>query len=1088
MPGHRTRTGTLVRGVLALLGILAVLVAIPIALWTLGGNPLPTSLPPADQLWHMATTDTDGTLFLGTLKLLGWAGWLSLAVPLLIDVAASLLHLPKPHLPGLSWQQGRAAAMTGAVAAMVTVGAAGAATAAPATTAGPPAAAVATHTPAPTPTSGRPAPREVIVERGDTLYGIAQDELGNGDRYPELWEASKATTQPDGRHLHSPSRIYPGDRIVIPTITHPPAAPAPTPASPSGAGAATSTTPTHAAPPQAPATHTAPTPTKAPTTAATAAPLTHAATADTISRHPTGAFAPPTHAPTASTATPQPAASTADDDTRRVVFTTTGLSALAAAGLIAALRRRRDGYGRHRRPGKRTPTPTGPAALAEAQLRVAADPLSADHLDRALRTLAMHAREVGAPMPGLRAARISADALELYLTDADTALPTPFSSAPEDPGTWTLDRRHLDVLLSAADAATIPAPYPALVSLGVDEGEAHLLLNLEELGSLGITGDPTDCHEVLTALAIELITSTWTDDSRITLVGILPELAHALGSDRASYVDTVADILTALTYTSDITRQALTDRELHGPTQARVTGDVEDVWSPHVLLIGTQLATHEREQLEQILATVPRVAVATITTGMTPLGDWCVRVTRDGDDLTGVIDPADIGITLQHLPIDAYRAHLDLFDQADAEPVPGPAWTETLTDTLPVEDLPTHSELYPLEGDPEDDDLTAKAAAQSAYLPTSIPAWPSTGVLDSVVSLEDDDRAETHTRTKPTKATDPPAREQQDASQAGDLSQIITELTTALRRLEPDDAPTHDDHDLTASPAGTDDDTAPATDISVDEPASTLPASIDPTPQITVPALPDDAPIVRLLGPVAILNAPGTKPRSPARIAELVAYLALHPGRSVEAFNAAIFPGERADGGKLGEKRNGYMRQARTYLGENPDGHPYVGLVPAIGYALDPTTCVDWWLVRDMIGTDISTTASVMLEAALRLVDGQPLSGVDPSRYLWAMADQAEMINTIADIAHELATRALNAGDSRTADWAASKGLAVEPVSEALWRDKITAAYQSGNPTRLTTAIDQMHQHLDDVTGDLDDDTRDLIATVLAKQPTHVHA
>ncbi len=239
MPGHRTRTGTVARGVLALLGILAVLVVIPTALWTLGGNPLPTSIPPVDQLWQMATTDTDGTLFLGTLKLLGWAGWLSLAVPLLIDVVASLLRLPKPHLPGLTWQQGRAAALTGAVAAMVTVGAAGAATAAPATptsTPATPVAAAATHTLAPTPTSGPHAPRQVIVERGDTLYGIAQDELGDGDRYPELFEATKSTTQPDGRHLHSPSRIYPGDRIVIPTITHAPAAPPPPPPPPPRGG------------------------------------------------------------------------------------------------------------------------------------------------------------------------------------------------------------------------------------------------------------------------------------------------------------------------------------------------------------------------------------------------------------------------------------------------------------------------------------------------------------------------------------------------------------------------------------------------------------------------------------------------------------------------------------------------------------------------------------------------------------------------------------------------------------------------------------------------------------------------------------
>jgi len=47
----------------------------------------------------------------------------------------------------------------------------------------------------------------IIVEKGDTLWGITKLLCGNGDRWPEL-----ATYN----NIKDPCKIYPGDHLLIP--------------------------------------------------------------------------------------------------------------------------------------------------------------------------------------------------------------------------------------------------------------------------------------------------------------------------------------------------------------------------------------------------------------------------------------------------------------------------------------------------------------------------------------------------------------------------------------------------------------------------------------------------------------------------------------------------------------------------------------------------------------------------------------------------------------------------------------------------------------------------------------------------------
>ncbi|MEE4360269.1 MAG: peptidoglycan-binding protein LysM [Pseudomonadales bacterium] len=51
--------------------------------------------------------------------------------------------------------------------------------------------------------------RLYVIEKGDTLYGIAKKFYGNGMKYPQLFEANREVIQ-------DPDKIYPGQSIRIP--------------------------------------------------------------------------------------------------------------------------------------------------------------------------------------------------------------------------------------------------------------------------------------------------------------------------------------------------------------------------------------------------------------------------------------------------------------------------------------------------------------------------------------------------------------------------------------------------------------------------------------------------------------------------------------------------------------------------------------------------------------------------------------------------------------------------------------------------------------------------------------------------------
>jgi hypothetical protein len=96
------------------------------------------------------------------------------------------------------------------------------------------------------------------------------------------------------------------------------------------------------------------------------------------------------------------------------------------------------------------------------------------------------------------------------------------------------------------------------------------------------------------------------------------------------------------------------------------------------------------------------------------------------------------------------------------------------------------------------------------------------------------------------------------------------------------------------------------------------------------------------------------------------------------------------------------------------------------------------------------------------------------------------MTSAIVDASNELARRRLREGRWRAAEAAIVIGLSVEPGMERLWRARILAAHSSGNTAGVQEAVDRMLAIADELGGDLEDETEQLLSQLHDKtKQTH---
>lgn len=1070
---------TRLTGLTATLAIVAIVIALPIALLAVGGNPLPEAWPSFEQARAALSSPDDGTLALAALKILGWAAWAFLTGAIALEVLARVRGVNVPRLRGLHAPQ---AAAHGLVGAAILLFAAAPLTGTPAHAAELTAPTVATataysgtvdvdqRTPAPeptrvtsrAPTQATPAParpatikhvvergetlwslaeqhlgegsryrelaelnrdvlgpdpgflsvgevlqipvtpqtgvdhaesHRVTVQRGDTLSEIAEEELGDAAKYPEIFEASKDTVQPGGRHLSDPDLILPGWELSIPT--HHAGAPHETdvPAVPKQAADAQ---------PPAPA---------GPSSVPPATPATPLASPAVEQPGPTPAAA------------SDEAQSTADADHQAAPWMLAGLTgggAMLAGAMLLALRSRRRAQFRARRPGRTIAAPEPLLAPVEKTLTAAGGPASIDVevMDEALRRLATSA----APMPELAAVELSEHALTLHLsTPATLGLPW---VASVDQLHWTLpagtDLREVGDL-----APDQPAPYPLLVTIGAGDDGHVWLLNIEDL-NLSITGDTTFGRDFARYLAAEIACNPWSHGVRVDLLGVAHEVApmntdriHVrtdVDSDPAAEV--LADAITMIDRSVDAGADVTTAR-------ARQVG--ADTWPARLLLVDAanepgstgegQAASHSLPALEQLLETVYQHAGQTGTS---------VVVRGDLEGTPGlVLHVTDNGrVSLPHAGLDLVAVGLTS-DEAQ-----GCAALLAQSETL--DDAPMPVDQSALEG---------------------WRAWS-----DEAGAL----------REEHTIARHDPSLEVEDQ---------------AVSLLE------HDDEDYLRNGATTQDDLQ-ALAPKVPERVRTAVADADPTLDDDLAMWWDeDCPLPRLtlLGPVGARTrgTPVTK-RKPY-FTEVLAYLATRahgatPEELADAFT--ITPAKARD----------YVRIVRDWLGTNPrtgeDHLPDARKAPAavargvgVYQVLDLLVDADLFRRLRVRGESRGPEGVEDLRKALRLVQGRPFDRLRDGG--WSFLSEGDrldqhMICAIVDVAHLVTTYSLQAGDTRQARLAAETAALAAPDEEIPRLDLAAVADAEGHPGEADRILrDEVCNRTDDegAPPELSERTRRVIAT-----------
>jgi peptidoglycan-binding lysM len=936
-----------ITGVIALVVILLLLAGVPVLLWWLGQPFIPTSVPDLGQALGVLFRRDDGSVVVLLIYLVAWIAWLYLSIALLVEGWAAIRRIPAPQLPGFRLPQGIAKRLVAAalLAFVATPAIANANPVPPPAVATQPAVTTTTTLPATITDDTPPAPNVVkhTVGPGDSLWALAEHYLGDPNRYPEIFDANKGIIQANGTRLTNPDVIVDGTVLMIPTA---PEAPAPEPAAPEAPAPEPSTS----------------TPTSSPAPDPSNTPTPNTPEASEVSDSGLESHAPVIDADQEEQADHMP------------MVTTFGAGSLLAGGVVLLIANRRSAQRRTRRRGAELAMPTGQTAAVEHELRVVGDVLAIEEVDQALRALARHCRTSGQELPAIRVARMTATTFELYLHQP-CQLPAPWEGL-SDQTLWSLPvGAAIPPPEQQEPEEQLPAPYPSLVTIGHDIEGAHILLDLEHIGELAITGDIETAEEILAALAIELATSTWADDITITLVGAFPEMEDTLQTGRIRYLPTAGRLFEELAARAAADRETLRLENTTDPHQARIKITAPSTWYPEVVLLSQPLTQRQEKQLNQLLNQLPRVAIAAVSLGERP-SDWTL-IHEHGNH---IIQPLDLTITPQRVPTAQYKRLLE------------------------IADITTHGQ-----------------AVSNQYTPADV-----TDLINQATKITQE---ATHT-AKPDNTTTTPAPEEPTIPQEDPPTAVV-----AARAL--------DEEELPPTLPAIEDDTV--TDTEADDAAAA--PETGPRP---------DQPYLQLLGPIQLLNTPGTaETKRQKRMIEYLAYLMLTPTVSIDSIDEAIWPNRRTQDNTA--TRNSVTSRLRKWIGTTTSQTPRLEMNT---YKVNDVGC-DWTDFQNLTNQPLARIPTPNLTAAVDLVHGPVLKGAGIRYWAWAEPLRQEMITRITDVCYELATRQLVADNYTACETTLARALAVEPGDEQLWRMRILAAHARHNPAAVDEAINRLYAQLE---------------------------
>jgi DNA-binding SARP family transcriptional activator len=189
---------------------------------------------------------------------------------------------------------------------------------------------------------------------------------------------------------------------------------------------------------------------------------------------------------------------------------------------------------------------------------------------------------------------------------------------------------------------------------------------------------------------------------------------------------------------------------------------------------------------------------------------------------------------------------------------------------------------------------------------------------------------------------------------------------------------------------------------------------------------------INILGPVE-LTGTAVAVSGAMELAEVAAYVMLHPGCSVRQIAAELWPKHMG----TAEFATTRVMQLRDALGADSHGDTHLRVTPE-SVTLGPTVSCDWLEF-------VRRTQQGELVGALSLVRGRPFEDAPLRRYGWAETLRHEMAALVIDTAHYVAEACLHEQSPRNARKAALRGLSAAPESELLYRDLLAALAALGD-------------------------------------------
>ncbi|GAB2496832.1 hypothetical protein GCM10027063_39910 [Promicromonospora xylanilytica] len=756
------------------------------------------------------------------------------------------------------------------------------------------------------------------VQPGDTLSEIAQDQLGDANRYPEIAAASVGTVQPDGDRLTDPDHIEPGWVVTLPGTAKPVSDDVrPSAQEPNGSvtGGELVTPPS-----------------------ADDEPSTRDDTAGTISETSSDATETETTSGAASWLVPGIASG----------------AGILAAGLAGVVLRGRLRQARQRRPGRVIPPIPEELVPAAATARIVGARRVPDlhRLDLLLRQLGgPYLKQLTSQRPALIAVELTDDTVILHLAEpAD--LPAPWT------GNGTRWSARLD---DAPDECREMVPYPMLVTIGTDDAGHAWLLDFERLRVTTVTGGSEAVARFARHIVAELALNPWTINLTTDVIGTVAPGARGLSGFQVEEHDDAS----ALARFPDELREAY-ENDVNS----------EDIEWYHAVVAEAAHAGELKDLANVISGDPGRNGLAILLVGK-----------PDGEPLAGPV------LTIEHGRL----------------VVPGLA-VEVEAVHLRQEELDASIQLSRLMDDSRDVAVPVDSSARGWRAFVNEAGAPRAEVVDA----------------RPEDPNEPAGPGSLLPGSDAAYLENMADTREDLARLAP----------VVRLPEATMSDGTAGDDVGRD---------------VADPALDQDLadwadakctrPRVKVLGPVKVWGAGPTTTvagKVPT-IYAVVGYVALHPEGVIASQIAAMAGVETTN-------VRSKLSDARTWLGNRPDGTPWLPMGQG-GRPSEKRPPHRFRIEGCLVDADLFLRLKARayrrgaaglddLVTALRLVRGRPftVSG-KPERWLWATEGEhrdAILTAAIVDVAELTIARSVVAGDLDLAREAYRIGTAVDPTGEVL--------------------------------------------------------